>query len=129
MTLVEFLRARLDEDETVALEATTGPWMVTTDPLGTHVENGDGRGRVLMRSGSDRADNRGRPNAEQIARHHPARVLAEVEAKRRIITEAEWLAENAPASPVVADYCAPVLLRLLAPPYADHPDYDPAWRP
>jgi hypothetical protein len=67
-------------------------------------------------------------NAAHIARHDPARVLREVEAKRRTVTDL--------AATVAGDYIddgEPVLaehvLRLLALPFADHPDYREDWRP
>jgi hypothetical protein len=44
----------------------------------------------------------------------PARVLAECEAKRRIVEQVNGM-----------EY----VLRLLALPYADHEDYRPEWRP
>jgi hypothetical protein len=53
---------------------------------------------------------------EHIARHDPARVLADVEAKRRIV---EWDAEQ----PVDRG-----VLNILASVYADHPDYREEWR-
>lgn len=83
------------------------------------------------------------PASEHIARHHPARVLAECEAKRRImdahniehecievftdlggaaIIASGSLIENG----VLREGCQ--TLRLLALPYADHPDYDESWR-
>lgn len=54
---------------------------------------------------------------EHIARHDPARVLAECEAKRRIMTmDFERYGEQVE------------LLYMLALPYAGHPDYEEAWR-
>ena len=52
----------------------------------------------------------------------PERVLAECEAKRRIVTTQlqPYPAGHAPAT---------LVLRLLALPYADHPDYRQEWRP
>lgn len=58
--------------------ATVAPWHVTRDPLGCHVENGDGRGRIAMKVGADRIG----PNAclvadaEHIASWHPDVALA-----------------------------------------------------
>ena len=49
--------------------------------------------------------------------------LLEVEAKRRIYYEARPLINAAPGG--LSDR----VLRLLALPYAGHPDYDEAWRP
>lgn len=59
-----------------------------------------------------------------IARHDPARVLREVEAKRRIVDECE-------ASPLQVDGYGPLgfVLRYFAAIHDQHPDYDPAWRP
>jgi len=46
------------------------------------------------------------------------RVLAECEAKRRIVALCDDYEEPAPS-----------VLLALALPYADHPDYDESWRP
>lgn len=123
MTLVEFLKARLDEDEQEAREAQL------EDSGGANW----GSGAVLISS---------------------ARMLAEVEAKRRIIDEhglmfreIGWLDEDNEEAYEELEVCARCIpkhshfrsraevptgpcrtLRLLALPYADHPDYDPAWR-
>jgi hypothetical protein len=57
----------------------------------------------------------------------PDRALAELEAKRRIIElhpeMLEWCVECAHESHPCRT------LRALALPFADHPDYDEAWRP
>ena len=53
---------------------------------------------------------------------NPARVLAECEAKRRIVEHCDF--DHLARSP--GD---PYVLRLLALPYADHPDYREEWRP
>lgn len=60
-------------------EATTlGPWYVTRDPLGVHVENGDGIGRIAMAVGEDRPS-RTSADAAFIATMDPpvARALAD----------------------------------------------------
>jgi hypothetical protein len=51
-------------------------------------------------------------------------VLAEVDAKRRILDECGWAVKNGGGSAFVLP-----VLRLLALPYADHPDYRPDWAP
>ena len=78
-------------------------------------------------------------DAAHIARWDPARVLAESEAKRRIVEvhkpyrriyglgcenclQPRHVSADVPGWPCES-------LRLLAAVYADHPDYDPAWRP
>jgi hypothetical protein len=147
-TLVEWLRARLDEDEQVARAAATDGheqwrlrnheadyWMIT-----------DATGEVVVYDEGTPTDS----EAEHITRHDPARVLAEVEAKRELIdehAEYEW-AETIESEPVGqglcrkcadwdnVDYDGPPhepypcdTLRLLALPYADAPGYREEWRP
>ncbi|MEU9495397.1 DUF6221 family protein [Streptomyces sp. NPDC048215] len=110
--LAAFLRARLDEDERVARDC-----------------SGDGKwdARDIAIYGPDL----GVEVRAHMARHDPARVLAEVEAKRRII----YLAIQIPALTAKhnpfqndADGWAETL-KQLALPYASHPDYDEGWRP
>jgi len=108
MDLVTWLRARLDEDELAARAAGR------TD---------DGRGgewtAAGLRSAYDaRVD-------DHIARHDPARVLAEVEAKRRVVDECDRTLTYEDHGYAISD----MVLRLLALPYAGEPGYDEAWRP
>ena len=51
-----------------------------------------------------------------LARHDPARVLAECEAKRQIVQNAQDPGDD-------------LFVAILALPYADHPDYREEWRP
>jgi hypothetical protein len=62
-----------------------------------------------------------------IAGHWRARlrVLAECAAKRAIVEYAQECDRMLGAEPVIADH----FLRILAVPYADHPDYREEWRP
>lgn len=82
--LVEFVEARLTDDERVALAATRNAWTVDrwTNDHGvefTVVADYDmGAPAFAIKSGAD---------AAHIARHDPARVLREVAAKRRILAE------------------------------------------
>ena len=118
--LVEFLRARLAEDAAVARAA-------------------DARlGNVLNQVGY--SDSAAEADERHIARHSPARVLREVEAKRRIMECHEpWTASN---GDITCGRCGREhiggrpgghfpcqTLRLLALPYSDHPDYRQEWAP
>ncbi|MCT2591120.1 DUF6221 family protein [Streptomyces sp. N2-109] len=139
--LTAFLRARLDEDEAVARKAKPGPWRA------------DG-GSVYAAHPTDEVVDYARDNsAPHIARHGPARVLREVEAKKRMVTAYEyalemktanaanyqaWVNNDAPPYPEAAEGTdeqrreIPGLahaLRLLTLPYADHPDYREEWLP
>lgn len=133
MELVAFLRARLDEDQQAAQEAAE--------------QVGDGQWeqrnvRIVTTADRDRdvAEDVIYECIEHIARHDPARVLAEVNAKRRIIDLHEpdeferdrckscRRDESGWEGSVPAEWpCA--TLRLLALPYADHADYREEWRP
>lgn len=126
--LVQFLRARLDEDEQTA-RAAGGTWWAPPDLPGQVHDSGGVNIEAKLPS-----------FAAHIARHDPARVLAEVDAKRQII---DWHERQCTCDPCTADGnelpntgrpdggygddCP--TLRLLALPYADHPDYREEWRP
>jgi hypothetical protein len=61
----------------------------------------------------------------------PERLVAEVEAKRRILAEHAlngWVCDTCDNGEVEQVFPCPTL-RLLALPYADHPDYREEWRP
>lgn len=118
MDLVEFLRARLDEDERAAREAQGGFWVVWTpgSPASVMTDFGE----VLVGQIERRDD------AVHMARHDPARVLVEVAAKRRMVD----LLKQAPYRKFPEAWemdTADKALRLMAMTYADHPDYDKAW--
>jgi len=136
--LVEFLGARLDEDEQIAREAPPGPWHIgnAVDPTKPcHVHTFPGVRLV--------ADGLNWLVAEHIARHDPARVLAEVSAKRQQIDEHQparpqymprqtrgcLTCTTAQAWDDLADEANCRTLRLLALPYASHPEYREGWRP
>jgi len=149
LTLIEFLLARIAEDEKVAREAVTDGWVVHEYPYeGTSI------------TGYEREDYEGALSAvgAHIEAHSPARVLAECDAKRSILKFHEsWpvLAETPPGIVVdpsdlsgmtvratqqiawltTQEYRARFgdeptttpILAALALPYRDHPDYDGNW--
>lgn len=105
MTITEFLTARLDEDEALAREAEPKYDLI-------------------------RVESYSQANEDHARRHDPARVLAEVEAKRRIVAYREQDARS-DLPPVIRDprlSAFDAALRALALPYASHDDYDEAWR-
>lgn len=127
--LVAFLRARLAEDEAVAraVEDRSAPWdgqWVADGPDALRTRNGH-----VLAYGHRTTDGRDLPIplkpklAAHWARHDPARVLREVEAKRRIVERYAWLREHGDTGG------AAWVLPLLAAAYADHPDYRPEWAP
>lgn len=137
--LVVFLRARLAEDEQVARGVSTGPnvpekWTAAKYREGVRPWRIDGQCSLVVEAVCG-------PDAAHIARHDPARVLAEVEAKRRVIDRYEagvallkaWTAADELLSALTVQNAENTglewALRLLALPFRNHPDYKPEWAP
>ena len=108
MTIVEFLKARLGEDEAIARNA--------LGLLGMETPWHDIE--TLRQRGLTRAD------ARHVARHSSRRVLREVEAKRRIVERHSGCEDVSYGD---ASTCPD--MRDLASVYADHPDHQPDWTP
>lgn len=127
MTLTEFLLARIAEDETAASAATDGPWFQGVSADGGQQVHSE----ALVIAGEEFTDVTtpavAALDAAHIARHHPARVLAECEAKRSIVAECEATINNgvSPSAVVMAE----LVLAHLAKVYSDHPDYPKVWKP
>lgn len=112
MELSDFLLARIAEEASYAEHAKwamQGEWFATAD---------------------DKVD--------EFVRHmSPSRVLAECEAKRAVLgTRQSFIAAAKAAGTLQTRLTAAgavaaldALLPFLSLPYADHPDYDPVWRP
>jgi hypothetical protein len=146
--LIAFLRARLDEDHERANASAGAPWVTL---------QGVGSSQVLVDPHAIRdakwkfgtlghvASVEHQVDADHIARHDPARVLAEVEAKRQLLAGHEpvrgaisWDVNGTPSYGLICEADStdsePVPwpcrhARLLASPFAGHPDYREEWRP
>ncbi|MFB7832023.1 DUF6221 family protein [Streptomyces sp. NPDC056056] len=139
--LIAFLRARLADDEQTAKAATwdgdmSARWQAGSSSYDKRRQSP--RWYVLdayedgVVGDVDPQGNDDEGVARHIARHDPARVLAEVDAKRQIIEQHEryaaerrrmmggWDSQGPEDSPI---------LTALASVYADHPDYRDEWRP
>jgi hypothetical protein len=120
LTLIDFLLARIAEDEAAARQADDvcpAPWGHSEPMVSSrsgHLEDAVGTA-VAITAPVFQA---------HILRHDPAHVLAECEAKRRIMEEfsGNWVDEGHEAAGEVA-------LGHLAAVYADHPDFRDEWRP
>ncbi|MFE3449635.1 DUF6221 family protein [Nonomuraea sp. NPDC059194] len=132
--LIAFLRARLDEDETLAQAAISALGAADGNPGWPDYE-------TFRTPALDTAE-------EYLERFQPARVLREVEAKRRLVelhlpeplseTDRQlfgftlkcagesWVCygDGEDIVPWPCDH-----LKLLALPYADHPEYRADWQP
>jgi hypothetical protein len=132
--LVEFLRARLLEDE-LAAAGTLPPALQIGRLRGKPVLHWkiteSGRGVIDKDGGTLRARDIFPAEAAHAIRHDPARVLAEVEAKRQIVDLAAGMLAAAKGDSEVDHYgglsAAEETLLLLARPFRDHPDFNPAW--
>lgn len=141
--LVRWLGEQLDEDERIAWAATRGPWCAL-HPDGAHgwtvgiVPHDPAVGIAHLPSRAEAA-----ADAEHIVEHDPARVLREIDAKRRMVDEVlayeakidgEWGCCHG-ADEIAAGQCPEIqptsitALRLLALPYADRPSYREEWAP
>lgn len=145
MDWAEFALARIAEDEAAALRASPGPW----SPNAEHDEVVAVDG-ITVADGFALSNRQLRATVNHIARHDPARVMADCAAKRAIV--AEHATQNVPVlevrgeivmsgpecrtcvdwDKVEADGPSPAAspcrtVRLLLQAWSDHPDFDPAW--
>jgi len=107
--LTAFLNARLDEDEVAANAAAGATEGTDWIPL------------------APSPDTPYRAFRHHIARHDPARVLREVEARRAILAEAQRAISSIPLGHR-HDFIM-MMLRQCAAVWSDHPDYLPEWAP
>jgi Family of unknown function (DUF6221) len=124
--LADFLLARIAEDEAMARHA------ALRDPAWSIAEpspalwGDDPRDSVVLAGGKPIAscnpEYGGGLVAEHIAHWDPERVIAECEAKRRVVEQFSLTRTMTGTAAVTP------LLRLLGLPYADHPDYREEWR-
>lgn len=140
-TIIEFITARLDEDEAIAREAGSAPWTADV-PQAIHVSaQAVAANKHAFRLGHI-ASVEHEECSHHIARHDPARVLRQVAALRQVV-EAEIVNRIAfdgelcccDADEVRAGKCEDwtpdrsTLLRALASAWTDHPDYQAEWTP
>lgn len=124
--LVTWLRAQLDDDERVALECAGAPWSADI-PGAVHVSSVARAENRAWRTLGHVAHVERDADRKHIARWDPARVLTEVEAKRRILDEclAVWADEGGTQ---IGDLPETVV-RLLAQLYAGRDGWREEWRP
>jgi len=123
--LAAWLLDRIADDEAVARAATPGPWYVNSEDYAEAIYAPDGSSPVAGgRWGGEASVFDSDETAAHIARHDPARVLAECAAKRRIVKAYEFETDTPPDG---TDQPPAMALRLLALPYSDRDGYDPAW--
>lgn len=152
--LVQWLRAQLDEDERLAREATPGPWWHNPGKqwLGPEAfqkydlrqgEEFVGYGGPHPFTGAvcstgPASNMQGMKDAAFIARHDPARVLREIDAKRKLLRaleSSEVALRNTEPGKDPHDLVKGATnglraaVRVHAAVYADRPGYKESWRP
>ena len=147
MKLAEFLTARIDEDEATARAACIPAsdrylphpeltiWRYVEDEeVIFDYNDGDSWPRYVTMDNEGIHASVSEVTGRHIARHDPARVLAECEAKRRIVEGLQNILRDAPEQAdgtALRGYVEAlwVVVQELAAVYADHPDYRPGWKP
>lgn len=129
--IVTWLRAQLDVDERLAraAAATTdggSTWAYRPTSAPRDFESVVDLGQRLVFAEVDRNESGFRPTElEHIARHDPARVLAEVAAKRQMLDEYERAFDEGGE----LHQTLVRIMKLLALPYAGREGYREGWRP
>lgn len=121
--LVQFLHARLDEDEQAARAAGGAPWEATVPGM-VHVSAAAQRDNRGMRSQGYVAAVERAEIQHHIARQDPPAVLARATAMRSIVRHWEYWEQGEIGRGPWAQAC-----RHLAKIYASHPDFREEWRP
>ncbi|MFI2562993.1 DUF6221 family protein [Paenarthrobacter sp. NPDC018779] len=136
-SIIEFLEARIAEDEAAARACDVPAWSIRDEPdehlwvegLSIHAADSNWDACIAV------------ADARHAVRHNPARVLAECAAKRAIMREHEldlgmrepycdscaewWMSELGEGPPMVKYPCPTV--KAVAAVYKDHPDYQQEW--
>ncbi len=118
LSLPDFLLARYAEDQALALAAQTEsstPWW-------------DQEGTLKAADQHSIAGYAGETTSPHIVRHDPARVLADIEAKRRIVGRF-FAAEADRGGTSDIEETLHDVLQDLALPYVCHPDFREEWKP
>jgi hypothetical protein len=130
--MVAFINARLDEVEQDARECSDAPWELLPEARQVNVS------AEAIRNEKWKYGQMGYVGsflhvefARHVARHDPARVLAEISARREMVTGLHAAIGNAwqfgeEAREIVAQL-AVLMLQQLAALDRDHADYDPGW--
>ena len=124
--LTEFLLARIAEDEAAARAAGGEDWYTALVPGRAMMKRDDEPQHTVVDSPATLVSYEvtSAEKGEHIARHDPARVLAECEAKRRIVERCSAVDVGMP-SPRLAQG----IIAEMATAHADHADYRAEWRP
>jgi hypothetical protein len=129
--LVQWLRAQLDEDERIARAAQRqhggGEWAARADASGIVAVEGlpvraDEPIPVVLHPDEDET-------SVHVAEHDPARVLREIDAKRKLLRQYEHLKYDVMPDDMSGVLTLEAILRAHAAVYNARPGYCEEWRP
>lgn len=132
LTLTEFLLARIEDDEAVARTATDGPWWHDPTKWNSvdHEESvfagSRGVDAITVASTGPGDDLQSMADAQHVARHDPARVLADAASKRTILEMHQPSDVDRNCGFQCRNGICPTL-SALASIYADHPEFREEW--
>jgi hypothetical protein len=140
LTVTDFVLARIAEDEAAASVASPAPWHAQGAAevmLPTPWKLRPWRRNALAECNNLSLDEN-RANAAHIARHDPARVLAQCAAMRKVVEDhrpfrlAQTVCQTCEEKPRIgyeagSDGWPCPTIRALASIWSDHPQFDPAW--
>ncbi|MBI0293315.1 hypothetical protein JBE04_02070 [Streptomyces sp. PRKS01-29] len=114
--IADFLRARYAERRAIAEAASPGPWHANDEHDEVLAVDG-----ITVTEGFALTGHQLRATVDHIAINNPADVLADIDAKLALVDELE--AADPEAGYITATFTAQDALRLLAQPFAGHPDH------
>lgn len=122
--LAEWLRRQLDEEQRAAEALPPWPWSANAE--GDEVLAADG---VTVAEGFALSGAQLRATVDHVVRYDPARALAEVDAKRRLLSGHERPVHRCDGGEMTwVDEDCPIKV-ALALPYAARPGYREEWQP
>ena len=129
LSIVDFLKQRIEDDEQQALQASPGPWHLNAEHDEVIAVDD-----IEVCTAFALNNNQLRNTARHIALHDPARVLREVTAKRAIVDahpegEDGWCGDEVALTGCRWEKWPCPGLRHLAAIYDSHPDYREEWKP
>lgn len=121
MDLVDFVRARLDEDEEMASAASPGPWATNAEHDEVTAVDGE-----TVADGFALSNRQLRATVDHIARHDPSRVLSDVDSARRTLVRCQ---EEMLSSIPRLIHFAQMTVWEMAQRWSDHKEFREDWRP
>ncbi len=126
LNIIDFINARLDEDEKAAKAATPSPWNLRLHEADDKIMTESGDALIDAKSYEEVVIEVSDEDLSHISRHDPARVLREVAAKREVLDVCKHVHGHVSGNET-ADNLAESVLMSLANAWSTHADFKPEW--